>query len=162
MYKYYEKIAMFLYQLQFIKLRILGAKIGKNVKAFGWFKVLGNPKNLSIGNNVKINEGVLINCRDKVTLSEYVTLSSYVKIYSAQLEYEKFPRRHVQAPVTLEKNVWIASDSLILMGVTIGENSVIGAKSLINKNVESNVLYAGELAKKIRQIEVKREDTSVH
>ena len=152
-YKYYEKIAMFFYSLQFLKLKILGANVGKNVKAFGKFKILGNPKNLTIGDNVKINEGVFINCRDKVVLEDFVTLSGYAKIYSAQLDYERFPRTHVQAPVTLKKNVWVASDCLILMGVTIGENSVIGAKSLVTKDIEENSLYIGD--KVIRKIDKK-------
>ncbi len=153
LYKYYEKISMFFYQLQFLKLKILGASIGKKSKAFGWFKVLGDPKNLIIGNNVKINEGVFINCRDKVILEDFVTLSSFAKIYSTQLDYKKFPRIHVKAPVIIKKNTWIASDCLVLMGVTIGENSVIGARSLVSKDVESDALYIGD--KVVKKLNIK-------
>jgi len=142
-YREYEKISNFLYRLQLLKLRILGAKIGKNVKIYGKFKVMGNPKKLSIGDNVTINHGVFLNCRDYLTIGDNCRLSAYSKIYTASLTLEIIPRKHIQAPVTLEKNVWIAANAMIMQGVTVKENSVIAANSLLTKETSKNSLYMG-------------------
>lgn len=55
-------------------------------------------------------------------------------------------------PVRICKKVWVGGHSKVLKGVTIGENSVIGAGSIVTSSVESNSLYAGVPAKKIKDI----------
>jgi len=56
------------------------------------------------------------------------------------------------APIIIGKNVWIGANSTVLKGVMIGNNSVIGTHSLVNKNVGENELVAGIPAKIIRKI----------
>ena len=151
-YGEYEKITNFFYKLQLLKLKILGAKIGKNIKVYGKFFVAGNPKKLSIGDNVTINHGVFLNCRDHLTIEEGVRLSAYSKIYTAALTIDKIPRKHTQAPVRIGKNAWIATNSTVLEGVTVGENSVIAAHSLLTSDAEANSLYQGVPAIKVKNI----------
>ncbi|AZI14756.1 sugar O-acetyltransferase [Avibacterium paragallinarum] len=55
-------------------------------------------------------------------------------------------------PIIIGNNVWIGGNTIILGGVTIGDNSVIGAGSLVNKNIPANSLAMGSPAKVIRQI----------
>ncbi len=153
-YGKYEKISYFIYRLQLLRLKILGAKIGKNIKVFGRFFVAGNPKNLSIGNNVTINHGVFLNCRDKLTIKDNCRLSAYAKIYTASLEIDSNDRKHTSAPVTLEKNVWIATNSTVLQGVTVEENSVLAAHSLLTKSTRPNSLYQGNPAKFQRYLDL--------
>lgn len=153
MYKFYEKIIYFLYRLQLIRLKIFGAKIGKNIKVYGKFKVVEHPKKLIIENNVTINEGVFINCRDTVHINEGVRLSAYSKIITASLDNNTNRRKHIQDKIVIEKNAWISVNSTILQGVTVGSNSIVAARSLVLKNIESNTLYAGTPAKKIKSLE---------
>ena len=54
--------------------------------------------------------------------------------------------------IRLGKNVWLGGGAIVLGGVTIGDNSVIGAGSVVTKNVEANCLYAGNPAKKVRSL----------
>lgn len=54
--------------------------------------------------------------------------------------------------ITLQKNVWLSAGVIVLAGVTIGENSVIGAGSVVTKNVDANSFYAGNPAVKIRTL----------
>jgi acetyltransferase-like isoleucine patch superfamily enzyme len=56
------------------------------------------------------------------------------------------------APVRIEDNVFIGTGALVLKGVTIGMNSVIGAMSVVNKNIDANVIAAGVPARMIREI----------
>lgn len=55
-------------------------------------------------------------------------------------------------PVKLGDNVWIGGGASILPGVTIGDNCVIGAGSVVTKDVESNTIVAGNPARFIRSI----------
>jgi Acetyltransferase (isoleucine patch superfamily) len=56
-------------------------------------------------------------------------------------------------PVTIAKNVWIGERSIILKGSEIGENSIIGAGSVVSGKVPANVVYAGNPAKEIRKLD---------
>lgn len=154
MYKYYEKLMNAIYGLQLLRLKLFGAKIGTNVRVYGRFVVAGHPKRLSIGDNVTINEGVFLNCRDRLEIGDECRLSSYAKIYTASLNMDEVPRGHNQNPTTLAKNVWIASNALVSQGVNIGENSVVGASSVVTSDVPANIFVAGAPAKKIRDIAV--------
>lgn len=58
-------------------------------------------------------------------------------------------------PVTIKDNVWIGGDVTILPGVVIGENSVIGAKSLVTKNIPADVIAFGNPCRVIRKISEK-------
>ena len=55
-------------------------------------------------------------------------------------------------PIILGSNVWIGTNSLIMKGVTIGENSIVAAQSVVTKDVPSNVIVGGNPAKPIKQI----------
>ena len=55
-------------------------------------------------------------------------------------------------PITIKDNVWIGGDVTILPGVTIGEGSVIGAKSLVTKDIPANVIAVGNPCRIVRPI----------
>ena len=56
------------------------------------------------------------------------------------------------APVVIEDNVFVGAKCIILKGVTIGENSIVGAGSVVTKSVPPNQIWAGNPAKFIRKI----------
>ena len=58
----------------------------------------------------------------------------------------------VAKPIVIERNVWIAAGATIIGGVTIGENSVVAASSVLTKDVPSNTLVGGNPARVIRSI----------
>jgi len=55
-------------------------------------------------------------------------------------------------PITIENNVWLGGNVTVLAGVTIGENSVIGAGSVVTKNIPPNTLAVGNPCKVIKEI----------
>lgn len=67
------------------------------------------------------------------------------KLREKQMQYNK--------PISIGKNVWIGASATILPGVTVGDNSVIGAGSIVTKDVPENVIVAGNPAKIIRPID---------
>jgi acetyltransferase-like isoleucine patch superfamily enzyme len=62
-------------------------------------------------------------------------------------------------PVILEDNVWIGDSAIICKGVTIGKNSIIGAGSVVTKNVPTNSIFAGNPAKLVKSLEDKEFNT---
>ena len=58
----------------------------------------------------------------------------------------------IAKPIVIERNVWIAAGATIIGGVTVGENSVVAAGSVVTKNVPPNTLVGGNPARVIRSI----------
>lgn len=143
----------------------LFAKIGNNVKIDVPF-YCDYGQHISIGNNVIIN----INCTfvdcNKITIGNNVLIASNVQIYTTThpvnisdrlLDNWSYNNPHAffntySLPVTIEDNVWIGGGVIILPGVTIGKNSVIGAGSVVNKSIPPNSLAVGNPCKVIRKI----------
>lgn len=94
--------------------------------------------NITIGDNVKIGGGTCI------YTSDYHSLNSCIRASDNDLKFRK------NAPVTIEDGVFIGARCIVLKGVTIGRNSIIGAGSIVTKDVPANQLWAGNPAKMIR------------
>ncbi len=122
-------------------------------------------KNIFIGSHVIIN----INCTfvdDKeIRIGDYVLIASNVQIYTAshpvlpqeRLDFDAAHRqvpffRTFALPVEIQNNVWIGGGSIILPGVTIGENSVIGAGSIVTRSVPPNCVAFGNPCRVMRQL----------
>lgn len=131
--------------------RMLVAKAGKSLKVFGRVRI-DMPQKIYIGNDCSLNEGVLIIGRDDVRIGNGVTLSAYVVVTSAGIESGQ-PRRHSQAPVIIEDNVWLAANVTVLPGVKIGEGAVIAAGAVVTEDIPLNVMAAGIPARVIKQLQ---------
>ena len=59
---------------------------------------------------------------------------------------------HYSLPIHIGNKVWIGANSVVLPGVTIGENSVIGAGSIVTRDIPANVIAAGNPCRVIREI----------
>lgn len=96
---------------------------------------------LSILSNVKIGGGTCIYTTD------FHSLDAIIRTSSEDMKHRKC------APVRIEENVFIGAHCIILKGVTIGRNSIIGAGSVVTKSIPANEIWAGNPAKFIRKIE---------
>jgi len=129
---------------------VFGNKIGNNSMVMT--PVSGSDlNNVSIGDNVFINSGTLFMATGGITIEDDTILAANVQLITNNHDL----RQHniiTCKPVHLKKNCWIGAGVTILPGVTIGENSVIGAGSVVTKDVEDNVLAVGNPAKVIKKI----------
>jgi len=110
-------------------------------------------QNIYLRNNVFINYNCLFLDSDMILIDKNVSIGPEVHIYT--IDHEKKQDNTLSSlisPVYVGKNVWIGGNSTILPGVSIGENSIVGAGSLVNKDVEPNSLYVGVPARKIKSI----------
>ena len=96
------------------------------------------------GEKTDIGAFTYINASKGVTIEDHVQIGSHCSIYSKSTIDEK------EGEVVLKKNARIGSHTTIMPGVTIGENSVIGAHSFVNKDIPDNVLAYGVPIKVIR------------
>lgn len=112
-----------------------------------------------IGDNVGIS-GSSIVATQKVLVGNNSMLGNNTNIYDTDFHcidpHERLKQINVREaksePVIIGTNCWIGSSSIVLKGVTIGDNSVIGAMSLVNKKIPNNVVAAGNPIKVIRNI----------
>ncbi|TSC95214.1 MAG: O-acetyltransferase [Parcubacteria group bacterium Licking1014_1] len=118
-------------------------KEGKFTK---WNWMVQGVKNLKLGKNTDIGAFVYINAAVGVEIQDNVQVGGGVKIYSVSTIDEK------KGKIILKKNCKIGANSVIMPGVTIGENSVIGALSFVTKNIPDNVVAFGIPAKVIRNL----------
>jgi maltose O-acetyltransferase len=148
----------------------LFGEIGSNVKVDVPF-YCDYGKNIFIGNNGIINMNcTFVDC-NKIEIGNNVLIASNVQIYTATHPVNAKERlvdewkensgqaffRTYALPVKIEDNVWIGGGAIILPGVTIGKNSVIGAGSIVTKNIPTNCVAVGNPCRVIRKLNENRE-----
>ena len=117
---------------------------GKPTK-YNW--VVQNLDGFKLGFKTDIGAFSYINAKRGVTIEDEVQIGSHCSIYSISTIDDK------AGEVVLKENCKIGSHSTILPGVTIGINSIIGAHSLVNRDIPNDVIAFGIPAKIVRKIE---------
>jgi acetyltransferase-like isoleucine patch superfamily enzyme len=116
---------------------------------------VGPDGTLQIGDRVLINHGCSIGATKLVRIGERCNIGSQsILIDNAfhELDPDRRDQQPDSAPVVLEENVWLAARVIVLPGVTIGKNSVVGAGSVVTKDIPPNVLAAGIPARVVRPL----------
>ena len=112
----------------------------------------GPNSNVFIGDNVGIFEKTIINPSDEVYIGDNVGIGGEVMIWThgAWLDVlQGFPADF--GPVKIEKNVWLPARSIVLPNVKIGQNSVIGIGSIVNRNLPEGCFAAGSPCRVIKE-----------
>ena len=99
-----------------------------------------------LGNKTDIGTFTYIQAKSGVVIEDLVQIGSHCSIYSESTIDNK------KAKVVLKKNCKIGTHSTVMPGVTVGENSIIGAFSFVNKDIPANVVAFGIPAKVIKKI----------
>jgi acetyltransferase-like isoleucine patch superfamily enzyme len=119
------------------------------------------PRNIRIGNNVAINHGVFLLGHTGITIGDNVVLSARCMLVDGGLVLDNSTptadRAHTGAPIVLENGAWIGAAALILGGVTVGKNGVVGAGSVVTSDVPPNCVVAGNPARIIRRVPTRDE-----
>lgn len=123
---------------------------------------LGEKYLIEIGENVEINDEVHIGATEKIIIEDNVLIAS--KVYISDHNHGSYKgdeqdspmsipkeRKIHSSPIKIEKNVWIGELCCILQGVTIGEGSIIGAMSVVTKDIPPYTIAVGSPAKLIKR-----------
>lgn len=140
---------------------------GKNCRIEAYSLDGSNDKRLVFGKDVQINDNVHIDAMKMVKIGDNVLMASHVFVSDnshgcykgndedCSPEIPPMERDYLICPVKIEDNVWIGEGVMIMMGVTIGKGSVVGAHSLVNKDIPPFSIAVGNPAKVIKKYNFK-------
>ncbi|MCJ7826062.1 acyltransferase [Patescibacteria group bacterium] len=134
-----------------ILLRWLGASIGKDcviLNCFFYNAYHYGFSKLKIGNKCFIGDEVMIDLRGRTVLEDYVTLSNRVTLvthlnvgYKDHPLQKRYPTR--ESHILFKRGCFIGTGAIILPGITVGRESVVGAGAVVTKNIPDGQLVVG-------------------
>ncbi len=113
-------------------------------------------RNIHIGDYVYLNFSCTIFDNNEVRIGNHVMIGPGVQIYTAAHPVQAQARIQgweVAKPILIEDNVWIGGAAILLPGVSIGRNAVVGAGAVVTRSVPQNTIVAGNPARQIRKID---------
>lgn len=142
-------------------LRLFGAKIGKDcvIHDISLFNVYHNGfSNLTVGNNCFLGNQVMLDLAGAIYLEDHVTIANRSMILThINVGYKNHPLQKYYpkkiAPVRLKRGCFVGAGTIIFPGITLGQESVIGAGSVVRDNVLKKTVVAGNPAKFFRKLQ---------
>ena len=139
-------------------LRILGATVGSGARISSDIRVYNFDgrfcRNLTIGANVFIGPGCLFDLNSKVTIEDDVSVGPQVA-FITHLDVGRQPLQSLipkrEGDITVRRGAWIGVNTTVLHGVTIGEFAMVGAMSLVNRDIPQKTLSVGIPCRLVRQ-----------
>lgn len=145
----FSRSPQFMYKWRASLLRLFGAKIGNGVIIRPTVKIT-YPWKLSIGDNSWIGDDVVLYTLGEITIGHdsIVSQRSYLCTGSHDYNKETFDIR--QSPIVIGNSCWLATDVFVAPGITIGDESVVGARSSVFNSIQAKVICRGNPAVTIR------------
>lgn len=130
-------------------LRLFGAKLGDHVCIQRTARI-EFPWNLEMGRYSSIGENAWIYNLDKISIAEFTTVSQLVFLCTGSHDFTKPEMPLVTKSISIGRGVWIAADVYVGPGVNIGDNAVIGARSVVVKDMPAGMVCVGHPCKPIK------------
>lgn len=128
----------------------LFSEVGEGSRIVAPMTIVHGDK-VRIGRNAIVMPNSLMMASGTITIEDNVQVAAYVKLISNN--HDPYDRMILTCmPVVLKRNCWIGAGAVILPGVTVGENSIVGAGSVVTKDVPDNTVVAGNPAKFVKQL----------
>jgi acetyltransferase-like isoleucine patch superfamily enzyme len=127
---------------------LIGKDVDESFSLIPPFYTIGGDE-IRVGRNVFINQNCTFYDLGGLDIGDDVMIGPNVSLITAGHPLDPAQRDSVTIgkPIVIERNVWIAAGAIIIGGVTIGENSVVAAGSVVARNVPPNVLVGGNPAR---------------
>ena len=136
-------------------LRAFGAKIGRGCKVAASCNVWA-PWNLEMGDFVCIAASVDCYNVAKIRLGSYATVSQRAFLCSASHDLASLARPLIYSPISIGDHAWVCAEAYVGPGLHIGEGAVVGARSVVTKDIPSWTIAVGNPAKVIRERVIKK------
>jgi acetyltransferase-like isoleucine patch superfamily enzyme len=133
--------------------QLIGKEVDESFLLIPPFYAAGGDE-IRVGHNVFVNQNCTFYDLGGLDIADDVMIGPNVSIITTGHPLEPSQRRAttIGKPIVIERNVWIATGATIIGGVTVGENSVVAAGSVVTKDVPPNTLVGGNPARIIRSI----------
>lgn len=109
-----------------------------------------HPWLLKVGAYSCLGDGVNVYNLGPVSIGEHTVVSQNVHICAGTHDYTRPALPLLRLPITIGSGVWVCADAFVGPGVTIGDNSVVGARAVVTKDVPPAVVVAGNPARVVR------------
>lgn len=132
---------------------LIGAPVDESVTLFPPFTA-DFGKNITLGRRVFINSGCRFQDQGGISIGDDCLIGHNAVI--ATLQHDIHPDRRadlIPSPVRIGRNVWLGANVTVLPGVTIGDDAVIGAGSVVTRDVPAGMIAVGSPARVVRAIE---------
>ncbi|MEO6221318.1 MAG: WcaF family extracellular polysaccharide biosynthesis acetyltransferase [Ginsengibacter sp.] len=137
-------------------LRCFGAKIGSGVHVYPGVKIWA-PWNIILDNECGIANGAILYSQDKIKIGTRSVISQGAHLCTGTHDYTQQGFPLITSPINIGDHVWVAAETFIHPGVTIGTGSVIGARSVVNKDMPSWMICTGHPCKPLKERNVQGE-----
>jgi putative colanic acid biosynthesis acetyltransferase WcaF len=137
-------------------LRIFGAKLGRNCHIYPK-AIIWAPWNLQAGDEVGVADGAILYNQAPIQLGRRVVISQGAHLCTGTHDYEDpaFPLR--AQPIVVHDQAWIAAEAFVHPAVTIGEGAVIGARSVVTRDMPPWMVCAGHPCQPIKPRALKKQ-----
>ncbi|TFZ63334.1 putative colanic acid biosynthesis acetyltransferase [Hymenobacter sp. UV11] len=123
-------------------LRCFGAKVGQGVHVYPGVKIWA-PWNLELSDECGIASGATLYSQGKICIGRRAVISQGVHLVTGTHDYSQPGFPLVTAPISIGNQVWIAAEAFVHPGITIGEGCVIGARSVVTKDMPKWMVCTG-------------------
>ena len=130
-------------------IRCFGGDVGKGVRIYPAAKII-QPWNFSIGSNSVIAWNATVYCLGKVRIGDGVVISQGSHLCAGSHDISDNNFKLTRSPICIEDNVWIAAEAFIGPNISVGRNSIVGARSVVMRSVPPGVIVAGNPARQLR------------
>lgn len=142
------------YGLRAELLKLFGAKLGKNVR-FRRTARIEIPWNLEIGDDVSIGEDAILYSLGPIKIGARSFLSQYAHLCAGTHDHTSRDYPLLREPITIGEDCWIAADAFVGPNVSIGDRTVVGARSSVFKDLPPDVIAVGNPARAIKPREIR-------
>lgn len=126
-------------------LRLFGAKVGHGVHIYPTVKIT-MPWNLKIEDLVAIGDHARLYALGEISIGQGATISQYAHLCAGSHDVSRTDRKLLKDPVVVGNGAWIAADSFVGPGVTIGSGAIVGARAVAVRDVADLTTVVGNPA----------------
>jgi putative colanic acid biosynthesis acetyltransferase WcaF len=134
-------------------LRCYGAQVGANVNIYP-SALIYYPWNLQIGDNSSIGEWALVYNLGTVTIGSRTTISQRVHLCAGTHDYQKPDMPLIKPPIVIGDEVWVCADVFVGPNLTIDHRAIIGAASVVVKDVAASTVVGGNPASILKKRDI--------
>jgi putative colanic acid biosynthesis acetyltransferase WcaF len=128
---------------------LFGADLARSSRVYPKAKIWG-PWNLTMGDFATLADNVDCYCVERITIGARTTISQYTYLCGATHDFELTKRPLVPMPITIGIGVWVAADVFVGPGTSIGDHTVVGARSSVFNDLPEWKVCVGSPAKPIK------------